>query len=71
MVKLLIRLLVILVPSYTAAYLTEQMVWVIPTLAASIMIASHLFRNRDNPLDRNLDESEVDLTDFRGSQKEE
>ena len=33
---------VVLVPSYTAAYLTEQMVWVVPTLAAASFFAAHI-----------------------------
>ena len=30
-----IKALIVLVPTYTAAYLTEKMVWVVPTLAAA------------------------------------
>ena len=36
----LLRALVILVPSYTVAYLTGEMVYTIPTLAASASIAA-------------------------------
>ncbi len=30
-----IKALIVLVPTYSAAYLTEKMVWVVPTLAAA------------------------------------
>ena len=32
---MLLRLAIVLVPSYVAAYLTGEMVWVVPTLVAS------------------------------------
>lgn len=38
----LIRAAVLLIPSYTAAYLTGEMVWVVPTLAASGVLASSI-----------------------------
>ncbi|QPC42247.1 hypothetical protein HW532_05740 [Kaustia mangrovi] len=43
----LIKALIVLVPSYTAAYLTEQMVWVIPTLAAAGFFASTVGMSED------------------------
>jgi hypothetical protein len=30
---------IVLIPSYTAAYLTDKMVWVVPTLAAASFFA--------------------------------
>lgn len=30
-----VKALIVLVPTYSAAYLTEKMVWVVPTLAAA------------------------------------
>ncbi len=38
----LLKLAIILVPSYTAAYLTGEMVWVVPTLVASGILAANL-----------------------------
>lgn len=35
-----LKALVVLVPSYTAAYLSDKMVWVVPTLAASSFFAA-------------------------------
>lgn len=36
----LLKASVVLVPSYLAAYLTDKMVWVVPTLAASSFFAA-------------------------------
>ena len=33
---------IVLVPSYTAAYLTEKMVWVVPTLVAAGFFAASI-----------------------------
>jgi hypothetical protein len=38
----LIQGMIVLVPSYTIAYLTEKMVYTIPTLAAATFIAAAL-----------------------------
>ena len=37
---MLLRLAIVLVPSYAAAYLTGEMVWVVPTLVASGLVAA-------------------------------
>ena len=37
---MLLRLAIVLVPSYVAAYLTGEMVWVVPTLVASGPVAA-------------------------------
>lgn len=39
---ILLHIAVILGPSYIAAYLTDKMVYVVPTLAASIMVSAKL-----------------------------
>lgn len=36
----ILKAAVVLVPSYLAAYLTDKMVWVVPTLAASSFFAA-------------------------------
>ncbi len=38
----LLKLAIVLVPSYAAAYLTGEMVWVVPTLVASGILAANL-----------------------------
>ncbi|WP_208349127.1 hypothetical protein [Pseudaestuariivita rosea] len=38
----IVKATVVLLPSYTAAYLTGQMVWVVPTLAASGFLAASI-----------------------------
>lgn len=55
----LIKALIVLVPSYTAAYLTEQMVWVIPTLAAAGFFASTVGMSEDQ-VSRRTDEGDSD-----------
>ena len=39
----LIKALVVLVPTYTVAYLTDKMIYVVPMLAASAYVAAALF----------------------------
>jgi hypothetical protein len=39
----LIKAATVLVPTYTVAYLTEKMIYVVPMLAASTFIAAALF----------------------------
>lgn len=36
----ILRALIVLIPSYTVAYLTEQMVWTIPTMVAAGFFAA-------------------------------
>ena len=37
---MLLRLAIVLVPAYVAAYLTGEMVWVVPTLVGSGLVAA-------------------------------
>ncbi|GHE88509.1 hypothetical protein GCM10016455_05800 [Aliiroseovarius zhejiangensis] len=50
-----IKAAIVLTPSYTAAYLTEQMVYVVPTLAAAGFFASSIVVD-DRPTTRQVDE---------------
>ena len=50
MKKAIIRGLVVLVPTYVVAYLTDKMVYVVPMLAACGFIAASLFE--DNTIKR-------------------
>lgn len=49
----LVQGLIVLVPTYTMAFLTEQMVWTIPMLAAAGFVASSL---KTNTTERRVDE---------------
>jgi|TARA_A100001015_G_C14971761_1_gene705469 hypothetical protein len=51
--KAITKALIVLVPTYTVAYLTEMMVYTIPMLAASSIFATTVF-------DKNKDELRVD-----------
>tara|TARA_X000000950_G_C13486853_1_gene486126 strand:- start:216 stop:452 length:237 start_codon:yes stop_codon:yes gene_type:complete len=51
--KALTKALIVLVPTYIVAYLTEMMVYTIPMLAASSIFATTMF-------DKNKDELRVD-----------
>ena len=51
--KAVVKALVVLIPTYIVAYLTEMMVYTIPMLAASSVFAPSLF-------DKNKDELRVD-----------
>ena len=60
---------VVLVPSYTAAYLTEKMVWVVPTLAAAGFFAATLggtgdTATRSQALRRRVEEDEIDPVEY-------
>ena len=50
-----IKAAIVLVPSYLAAYLTEAMVWVVPTLAAASFFAGTI-EIANAPLRRRVDE---------------
>ncbi|MCG3268013.1 hypothetical protein [Yoonia sp. I 8.24] len=50
-----LKAFVVLGPSYTAAFLTDKMVWVVPTLAASSFFAASIGMT-DEPLRRRIDE---------------
>jgi hypothetical protein len=51
--KALTKALIVLIPTYIVAYLTEMMVYTIPMLAASSIFATSMF-------DKNKDELRVD-----------
>jgi len=55
-----IKAMIVLVPSYLAAYLTEQMVWVVPTLAAATFFAGTI-QITDTQLRRKLDDDFDDV----------
>ena len=58
------RVAIMLIPSYTAAALTGEMVWTIPTLAAASALAASLKRPEDPT--KTVDEG--DATDDVGSE---
>ena len=49
---------IVLVPSYTAAYLTDKMVWVVPTLAAAGFFAGTISLDQQT-LRRRQDEDDA------------
>lgn len=49
----LIKAVTVLAPTYTVAYLTEKMIYVVPMLAASTFIAAALFHT---DIERRVDE---------------
>lgn len=64
----IVKALIVMVPSYTAAYLTEKMVWVVPTLAAASFFAGTV-QLGDAPIRRRVDEEEGDESnDILGDQ---
>ena len=48
--QLLIRLLVILVPTYTVAYITNAMIYTMPMLAACTLLAANLFNDDETEI---------------------
>ena len=50
--RAIIKAIVVLIPTYTTAYLTGKMIYVVPMLAASAYIATAIFR--DEPM-RNVE----------------
>ena len=44
----LIRAAIVLLPSYSVAYLTEQMVWTIPTMVAAGFLAAAISGTTDD-----------------------
>jgi hypothetical protein len=52
----LLRAMVILVPSYTAAYLTGEMVYTVPTLAASASLAAAIKQSAPADTQQRVDE---------------
>jgi hypothetical protein len=51
-----LKAMIVLVPTYTAAYLTEKMVWVVPTLAAAGFFAGTISLSGDNATQRRIEE---------------
>ena len=45
--KALLKAAIVLVPTYTAAYITGEMVWVVPTLAAAGFFAATIGSDPD------------------------
>lgn len=62
-----VKAAIVLIPSYTAAYLTEQMVYVVPTLAAAGFFASSIAVT-DRATVRQVDEDGDDGDDGDGSE---
>ncbi|PCI05265.1 MAG: hypothetical protein COB78_01220 [Hyphomicrobiales bacterium] len=63
----LIRAFIVLIPSYSVAYLTDKMVYVVPTLAAAGFLAASLnIDNSQAPL--RVDEEGPDDAEEDGSQ---
>ena len=60
-IQLLIRLLVILVPTYTVAYITNAMIYTMPMLAACTLLAANLFN--DDETEIRVDEDGSDGSD--------
>ena len=65
--SLLIRISIIIFPSYFVAYITEKMVYVVPTVAASVMAAAGLSealsinrRTEDDSSDNQDDDAQQD-----------
>jgi len=53
MTKSLLQIVIILVPTYITAYLTDKMIYVIPMLAAASFVAASLSPSK---LDRRVEE---------------
>ena len=54
----ILKAVIVLIPSYTAAYLTGQMVWVVPTLVAAAFFATSIDMSRR--VDSDVDSSMMD-----------
>lgn len=54
----LVKALIVLIPSYTTAFLTDKMVYVIPMLAASGIVAATVSFPASKNLNRRTDEDE-------------
>tara|TARA_B100000989_G_scaffold41073_1_gene26046 strand:- start:1138 stop:1368 length:231 start_codon:yes stop_codon:yes gene_type:complete len=69
MKKALIKALIILIPTYSVAFLTEMMVYTIPMLAASSIFATSLYSKNKDELrvdedSAEIDDNETDESDF-------
>ena len=60
MLRTLAQMLVILVPCYTVAYFTDKMVYVVPTLAATLVLSRALTLKTDEDHDGEGDDAEGD-----------
>lgn len=49
-IQILIRLLVMLVPTYTVAYITNAMIYTMPMLAACTLLAANLFNDDETEI---------------------
>ena len=58
----LIIIIIILVPSWTVAYLTDKVIYVIPMLAVSTFVTAQLFQNRN----KRLEEDELFMKKGKG-----
>ena len=59
MLRTIAQMLVILVPCYTVAYFTDKMVYVVPTLAAALVLSRALTLKTDDDHDGEGDDAEV------------
>ncbi len=60
--KTLIKILIIGIPTYTIAFITEAMVYTMPMLAITTVIATSLFSNEDDNKIK-IDEDGLDMED--------
>jgi uncharacterized membrane protein len=60
--KALVRGIVVLIPTYIVAYLTDKMIYVVPMLAAMGFVAASLFDD-ENTTKRLDDDSYMDYKD--------
>lgn len=68
---LLIKILIISIPTYAMAVLTRQMVFVVLTLVISGLIANSLPSSHKSNIDESDDSEGGDLEDAGGSEVEE
>ena len=60
MLRTLAQMLVILVPCYTVAYFTDKMVYVVPTLAAALVLSRAWPLTTDDDHDGERDDAQGD-----------
>ncbi len=54
--NLVIKVLVIAIPTYAMAIMTKEMVFTIPMLAISTLIATNLFKNENDDIKNRVEE---------------
>ena len=67
MVKLIYKVLIIAVPTYTIAFMTDAMVYTMPMLAITTVIATSVFNEKDN--EKRIDTDfmkKAKMKDFKG-----